>query len=75
MTSVCAYLRVGGEFDVCVVVVGDDGVFCVVVRVGLVSIIDEIVRVFPTSAEQTCRHDKMRHFLREEACFKRNHFV
>ena len=34
--------------------VGDDGFFCVVVGVGLVSIIDQVVRVFPTSAEQTC---------------------
>ena len=34
-----------------------------------------IVRVFPTSAEESCGHDKMRHFLREKACFKRNHFV
>ena len=50
-------------------IVGDDGVS------GLVSIIDELVRVFPTSAEGTCGHDKMRHFLREKACFKRNHFV
>ena len=56
-------------------IVGDDGFFGVVVGVGLVLIIDEIVRVFPTSAEQTCGHDKMRHFLRKEACFKRNHFV
>ena len=56
------------------VVAGDGGVG-VSVGVVWVSIIDEIVRVFPTSAEQTCGHDKMRHFLREEACFKRNHFV
>ena len=47
---------------------------CVVDGVGLVSIIDEIVCVFPTNAEQTCRHDKMRHVLREEACFKCNDF-
>ena len=53
----------------------DDKFFGVVVGVCLVSIIDEIVSVFPISAEQTCVHDKMRHFLREEACFKRNHFV
>ena len=36
-------------------IVGDDGVFGVVVvvgGVGLVSIIDEIVSVFPTSAER-----------------------
>ena len=56
-------------------VVGDDGVFGLVVGVGLVSIIDDIVRVFPTNAEQTCGHDKMRHFFREDACFKRSHFV
>ena len=31
--------------------------------------------VFTTEAEQTCGHDKMKHFLREEACFKRNHCV
>ena len=31
--------------------------------------------VFPTTAELTCGHDKMRHFLREEACFKHNHLV
>ena len=37
--------------------------FGVVVGVGVVSIIDEIVRVFPTCAEQTCGHDKMRHFM------------
>ena len=30
---------------------------------------------FPTSAEQTCGHDKMGHFLHEEACFKCNHFL
>ena len=55
----------------------DDRFFGVVVAVGvcLVSMIDEIVSVFPTSAGQTCVHDKMRHFLREEDCFKRNHFV
>ena len=47
----------------------------VVVGVGLVSLIDEIVSVFPTSAEEMCGHDKMRHFLREEACCKRNHVV
>ena len=47
----------------------------VVVGVSLVSIIEEIVRVFPTSAKQTCGHGKMWRFLREEACFKRNHFV
>ena len=52
-------------------IVGDDGFFGVVVCVGLVS----IMSVFATSAEQTCGHDKMRHFLREESCFKRNHFV
>ena len=45
-------------------IVGDDGVLGVV-GVGLVSIVDEIVSVFPTSAEQTCGHDKMRHFLQE----------
>ena len=56
-------------------IVGDDGVSGVVVGVGLVSIIDEIVRVVTTSAEQTFWHDEMRQFLREEACFKRNHFV
>ena len=56
-------------------IVGDDGVSGVVVGVGLVSIIDEIVRVFPTSAEQMCGHDKMKHVLLEEACFKRGHFV
>ena len=38
-------------------IVGDDVFFGVVVGVGLVSIIDEILRVFPTSTEQTCRHD------------------
>ena len=43
-------------------IVGDDGSFGVV-GVGFVSIIDEIVSVFSTSAEQTCGHDKMRHFL------------
>ena len=48
---------------------GDDVFFGVVVGVGLVSIIDEIVSDFATSAQQTCGHDKMRHFLREEACF------
>ena len=56
-------------------IVGDDGVSGVVVGVGLVSIIDEIVCVFPTSAEETCGHDKMRHFHQEKACFKRIHFV
>ena len=59
VTSVCTYLRVGGEqsdvciidFDVCVepgwvfCVVGDEGFFGVVVGVGLVSFIDEFVRV------------------------------
>ena len=59
----------------CFLLVGDDGFFGVLVGVGLVSIIDEIVRVFPTSAKQTCGDDKMRHFPREEACKKRNHFV
>ena len=87
VTSVCAYLRVGGEqfgvciidFDVCVerewvfCIVGDDFFFGVVVGDDVVSIIDETVRVMQN--KQTCRHDKMRHFLREEACFKRNHFV
>ena len=56
-------------------VVGDGGFIGIVVGVGLVSLIDEIVCVFPTIAEQTCGHDKMKHFLREEACFKRNHCV
>ena len=51
------------------------GVLGVVVGVGLVSIIDELVCVFRTSAEPTCGLDKTRHFLREEACFKRNHSV
>ena len=55
--------------------VGDDGFFGVIVGVGFVSITDELVCVSPTSAEQTCGHDKMRHFLREEACVKRNHVV
>ena len=41
----------------------------------LVSIIDEIVRVFPKSAEHTCGDDKMRRLPREEARFKRNHFA
>ena len=56
-------------------IVSDDGVFGVVGGVVLDSIIDEIVSVFPTSAEQTCGYDKMKHFLHEEACSKRNHFV
>ena len=43
-------------------IVGDDVVFGIVVGVRLVSIIDEIVRVFPTNAEQTCGQSKMRHF-------------
>ena len=82
----CEYLRVGDEqlgvctidFDVCVELewvfcfVGVDGFFGVIVGVSLVSVIDEIVRVFPTSAEQTCGHDKMRPLLREETCFKRS---
>ena len=46
-------------------IAGDDGFFDVVVGVGLVSIIKVIVSVFPTSAEQTCEHDKMKHFLEE----------
>ena len=53
-------------------VVGDGGFIGIVVGV---SLIDEIVCVFSASAEQTCGHDKMKHFLREEACFKRNHCV
>ena len=53
----------------------DGGFFGIVVGVGLVSLIDEIVYVFTTEAEHTCGHDKMKHFLREEACFKRNHCV
>ena len=44
-------------------IVDDDEIFGVVVGVGLVSMIDEFVSVFPTRAEQTCVHDKMRHFL------------
>ena len=43
--------------------------------VGSLSITNELVPVFPTSAEQTCGQDNMRHFLREDACLKRNHFV
>ena len=46
-----------------------------VFRFGFSLVIDEMVRVFPISAEETCGHDKMRHFLREKACFKRNHVV
>ena len=46
------------------IVADDQGVLGVVVGVGLLSIIDGLVRVFPTRAEQTCGHDKMRHFLR-----------
>ena len=51
--------------------VGDDGVFGVVLGVGFVSIVDEIVPVFPTSAEQTRGHDKSAFFLHKEASFKR----
>ena len=54
-------------------IIGDDGIF-VVGGVVLVSIVDEIVRVFPTGAEQTCGNDKMRHFLRGEACFQTQSF-
>ena len=70
MISMCALSENGcSVLLVMMMVFGDDD------GVGLVSIIVEIVRVFSTSAEQTYGHDKMRHFLREEACFKRNHFV
>ena len=82
VTSVCAYLRVGGEqlgvctidFDVCV-----EREWCFVLLVMMVFRFGFNYRrncaCFPTSAEETCGQDKMRHFLREKACFKRNHFV
>ena len=55
--------------------VDDDRVSGVVVGVGKCSTFDEIGSVFRTSAEETRGRDKMRHFHREKACFKRNHFV
>ena len=67
MLSICT-LNENGRFCI----VGD--VFDTVVDVGLISIIDEITCVLSIQAEQTYGHDKMRHFLREEYCFKRNHF-
>ena len=56
-------------------IVGDDVFFGVVAGVGLVSVIDQIIRVFQQVQKKTCGHDKKRHFLLEEACFKRNHLV
>ena len=63
VTSVCAYLRVGGEqlgvctidFDVCV---EREWVFC---DVG-----DDGVSVWFQLSTNLCGHDKMRHFLREK---------
>ena len=63
VTNGCAYLRMGGE-QFCLYISDFDVCFSVVVGVDLVSIIDEIVRVLPRSAEQTCEQDKMSHFLR-----------
>ena len=88
VTSVCAYLRVGGEqLGVCIIDFGvcafnENGCFVLFVRMGFgvlllvsVSLSTKLCVFFPTSAQQTCGHDKMRHFLCEETCFKRNHFV
>ena len=50
--------------------VGDDGVFGVVLGVGFVSIVDEIVPVFPTSAEQTRGHDKISFFSSQRGFFQ-----
>ena len=61
VTSVCAYLRVGGEqlctidFDVCT---EREWVFC---NVG-----DDGVSVWFQLSTKWCGHDKMRHFLREK---------
>ena len=84
VTSVCAYLRVGGEqLGVCVCALSENGCLVLLVMMEVLVLLVSVwfqlstkLRVFPpTSAEQTCGHDKMSYFLSEEACFKRNHFV